>query len=126
MRTLTIAALVALTVGQTTPVPLLPNAALEWDPVTLDVNGGPETIAYYTIVNTDDTDSPPNIKKSVDSPGLSVALDPLFTGLAAGNYKLWVQATDTAGNKSGWSVPLDVSWDRAAPQIPAGLRITVP
>lgn len=116
-----------LALGQVPPpIPLLPGSALEWDAVTLDVNGQAETVAFYTIVNTDDTDSPPNIKQSRDVTGTSVDLDSMFVGLAPGNYKLWVQATDTHGNKSGWSVPLMCSWDRAAPAIPLGLRISVP
>ena len=127
--------LVPLTLGQIGPppvIPVLPGSNLAWDAVALDVNGDPESISHYTVAVTPVTATVPAqgvTLGSQDVPaasGTSIALETFLTGLPAAEYKLWVRAVDTSANESGWSSPLFTRWDRAAPQIPAGLLISVP
>lgn len=116
-------------IGPSPVVPVLPGSILAWDAVTLDVNGDPESISHYTIAVTPVTATVPAqgvTLKSQDVSGTSLALDPFLTGLPVDEYKLWVRAVDTSKQPSGWSDPLVSRWDRAAPQVPAGLLISVP
>lgn len=49
-------------------------------------------------------------------------LTQLLQGRAAGYYRLWVRAVDTALNVGAWSLPLTVQTDPAPPKPPFGLK----
>ena len=101
---------------------------LSWDHVALDITGAPAQISTYTVAVTQPyivTLAVRLILKTVDvaeDGGHRVALDTFLAELPAGEYRLWVQAVDTSGNRSAWSAPLTAPWDGAAPAIPAEKR----
>ncbi len=119
-------------IGPPPVVPILPSANLEWDAVALDVNGDPDVISHYTVAVTPVTATIPAQGVTLKSQdvsavsGTTLGLDAFLVGLPAAEYKLWVRAVDTSANESGWSLPLVSRWDRAAPQVPANLLISVP
>jgi len=116
--------------GQVGPAPLViiqPGSALVWDPVSLDINGDPEEISYYTVIATPVTVTVPDIGstlRTTDVPVANIGLDGFMSGLPAAAYNLFTRAVDTAANESAWSVPLASRWDRAVPQTPVGLSIS--
>ena len=93
-------------------------AKVSWDPVTMDVNEGPEQIAYYEVGLFKDT----MLTKSEQVTETFIVVADLIAGQPDGAYQIKVRAVDLAGNESDWSTPLVGIIDTVKPKAPTGIK----
>jgi hypothetical protein len=103
---------------------------LAWDVPALNEDGTPCTdLAGFAVALSD-----PAVDMNAGGAALAQvwvndaaitqqALEPMFTTLPGGPYRLWALAFDLAGNESVWSDPLEVTYDPTKPNKPIKLRI---
>ena len=121
----------ALTEAQTAsePTPLL--STLAWDYSGLDADGAAEAPKEAEIVLTAQGGVLPGapVLKSARIPIVTGAnsfpLSGFWSGVAPGQYSLWLRGWDQAGNYGPWSAPLNVTLDTSGPAAPTGLKIVV-
>jgi hypothetical protein len=110
------------------------RSILDWDAPTTNADGTPcdDLAGFRAAISLPDVDlnattTPlPAPIATVDVPGAAVsevALTGLLTGLAKGNYRLWVLAYDDVGNESEWSEPLPIFYDPVKPGRPVSQAI---
>lgn len=104
------------------------TATLSWDPVTTDVNGGPDVVAYYRAAlfnrNADPRLVPPLVSAAVDGTKTSQALATMLASVPNGTeIDARVLAVDAAGNASEWSDPVAATVDKVSPSKPGGCRL---
>lgn len=124
MKAFQISTIVSLLfVGQVPPTPVDPSTVMTWDPVTMDIQGNPETVvsAESGLFNTGETTPIRVITSSV--PPSETTLGALVANLPGGLFDYRVRVYDASGNASEWSPPFPVAAnDTIAPATPQNVR----
>lgn len=110
------------------PPAVVTSVKLAWNPVTMDVDGAPETIAGYQVKASLPDDTTLSTMDVLPEACAGVEVLPMILMAAPSTTCLLrVRARDAAGNWGAWSEPLtaQVPRDVKPPAAPAQLRIEV-
>lgn len=107
------------------------KAILQWDAVTTDIDGNPETVAHYEVAafpigavlnppeGTPETAPIANTKVQVAGDVTQAAVGLFLAGIMTGsNILVTVRAVDPSGNTSDWGTPLNTVVDFKKPAKP--------
>jgi hypothetical protein len=123
-------ALIAVVLFLTGLVKLQPDSNFIWDPVTVDIDGNPETVVRYELAVTATTVTDLNaggvIIKQASSITSPMHHSVLTNGLPKGQYHFFVRAVDDHENVSVWSPPFVASSDRTPPEYPRNFGLSTP
>jgi hypothetical protein len=108
--------------------------SLIWDFSCLDVEGNPETLQSFEVwvckpgVQGQPAQADKLAEASVPSTCTEADIwqtlaDPVMQSLQPGTYEFFVRAVDAHGNRSDFSPPFVVSWDRVKPSAPTAVRL---
>jgi hypothetical protein len=114
-------------VAQVVPGIFNKNTTLQWDPISTDVQGNPETVVRYELTLTPAGQQPTSTAEviKVAAPQLTTTIEQLLSGLPDGVYQAWCRAVDDFGNAGEWSEPVAGEVDVTPPARVINLVIKI-